>query len=181
MYSSSSSRHFYPTSISTRTCHIPELQDNLQIFGFKIPDKLTGPQKVALLKVLYKNKDAFSLGDELGYTNAVRHHIDTGDHPPIQVPLRKYTLDELQAQWEMIQDMLAKNLIEPSNSPWSSPMLLVKKPPDANGKVAWRCVIDYRALNNVTVKDAFPLPNIQDMFDSLQGSHYFSTLAGLWL
>jgi hypothetical protein len=74
--------------------------------------------------------------------------------------------------------MMKHKLIRPSNSPWTSPVVLVKK---KNGKL--RFCVDYRKLNNVTKKDAYPLPRIDEMLNTLAGSHWFSTLdlaSGYW-
>jgi len=69
-------------------------------------------------------------------------------------------------------------LIKPSNSPWSSPVVVVEK---KNGKL--RLCVDYRKLNNVTKKDSYPLPRIDDMLETLSGSQWFSSLdlaSGFW-
>ena len=70
-----------------------------------------------------------------------------------------------------IQKMWDNNTIQPSNSEWASPSVLVRK---KDGSVCW--CIDFRALNKVTNKDAFPLPLIKDCLDSLSGVRYMSTL-----
>ncbi len=79
---------------------------------------------------------------------------------------------------EQVSEMLEKEVIQPSNSPWASPIVLVRKKDGT-----WRFCIDFRKLNEVTIKDAFPLPQIADLVDSLSGHKYFSTLdlaSGYW-
>ena len=78
----------------------------------------------------------------------------------------------------MLHDMLDKGVIQPSDSPWSSPIVLAKK---KDGSV--RFCIDFRKVNSVTRKDAYPLPRIDDTLDTLAGSKLFSTLdlkTGYW-
>ena len=79
---------------------------------------------------------------------------------------------------EEIRRMLENNLITESTSPWASPVVLVSK---KNGKK--RFCVDYRKLNAITKKNAYPLPQIDEMLDSLAGATYFSTLdlmSGYW-
>ncbi|CAG2247528.1 unnamed protein product [Mytilus edulis] len=85
-----------------------------------------------------------------------------------------------------IQKMLDEDIIQPSNSPWSSPILLVAKktdPSDPSGKLAWRFCLDYRSINSVTKKDAYPLPRIDTSLDTLGGNNWFTTVdltSGYW-
>ena len=77
-----------------------------------------------------------------------------------------------------LHSMLNSEVIQPSSSEWSSPPVLVRK---KDGGVRW--CIDYRALNNVTKKDVFPLPLIEECIDTLSGTEFFSTLdmaSGYW-
>ncbi|WVZ76480.1 hypothetical protein U9M48_024456 [Paspalum notatum var. saurae] len=71
-----------------------------------------------------------------------------------------------------IDELLAKGYIRPSSSPWAFPVLLVEKK-DTDVK---RMCVDYRALNKVTIKNKYPLPRIDDLFDQLQGACVFSKI-----
>ena len=77
-------------------------------------------------------------------------------------------LKELKAQ---LKDLLDKSFIRPSISPWGAPFLFVKKKDES-----LRMCIDYRQLNKVTIKNKYPLPWIEDLFDQLQGASYFSKI-----
>ena len=72
--------------------------------------------------------------------------------------------------------MLDQGIIRPSISPWSSPVWVVPKKLDASGKEKWRVVVDYRKLNELTIDDKYPLPNISDLLDQLGKCQYFTTL-----
>ncbi|GKF19212.1 hypothetical protein Tco_0067850, partial [Tanacetum coccineum] len=74
-------------------------------------------------------------------------------------------LEELSGQLKELQD---KGFIRPSSSPWGSPILFVRKKDGS-----FRMCIDYRELNKLTVKNRYPLPRIDDLFDQLQGSQFF--------
>ena len=77
-------------------------------------------------------------------------------------------LKELKVQ---LKDLTDKGFIQPSISPWGAPVLFVKK---KDGTL--RMCIDYRQLNKVTIKNKYPLPRIDDLFDQLQGSSFFSKI-----
>ena len=72
--------------------------------------------------------------------------------------------------------MLADGIIQHSISPWTSPIWIVPKKPDSNGAKQWRIVVDYRKLNEKTIDDKYPIPNIEEILDKLGRSMYFTTL-----
>ncbi|KAK9739394.1 hypothetical protein QE152_g9010 [Popillia japonica] len=72
--------------------------------------------------------------------------------------------------------MLEQNIIQESASPWSAPVAIVPKKMDASGIRKFRMVIDYRKLNEKTIDDKFPIPNINDILDKLGRANYFTTL-----
>jgi hypothetical protein len=133
---------------------------------------LNDGQKASLSSLLCMYKDIFARDDmDLGRTDKVMHTIDTGDAKPIRQRPRRVPMHLQKEAKEQVEKLLQNGLIEPSTSPWASPVVLVKKKDGS-----WRHCIDYRALNNVTKKDAYSLPNISQTFDSLQGAKWFSTL-----
>ncbi len=102
----------------------------------------------------------------------VEHVIRTepGAVPPYKRPYR-LSQSELAEVERQIKELLEKKLIEPANSPYGAPVLFVAK---KDGTL--RMCIDYRALNKITVKDRYPLPRIDDLFDKLRGACVFSSL-----
>jgi len=72
---------------------------------------------------------------------------------------------------EEVQEMLRANVIEPSTSPWSSPIVIVRK---KDGRL--RFCIDFRRVNDVTERDVYPLPQINATLDKLRGARYLTTL-----
>jgi hypothetical protein len=111
----------------------------------------------------------------IGCTSAVKHKIDTGDGQPIRKTPYRIPHALKPVVEEHIKDMPNKGIIEPSMSPWSSSIVLVKKK-TIYGSAKYRFCIDYRSLNAVTKPDAYPIPNIVDMLDSLGTSKIFSVL-----
>jgi hypothetical protein len=86
-------------------------------------------------------------------------------------PIYRLSPVEYSELEKQIRDLLDKGFIEPSSSPWGAPILFIAK---KDGTL--RMCIDYRALNKVTLKDRYPLPRIDDLFDQLKGAEYFSSI-----
>ena len=101
----------------------------------------------------------------------MNHQIDTNGAQPIRQQARRVPLPHREKVHELLQDMLQKGVISPSKSPWASPIVLVKKKDGTT-----RFYVDYRKVNEVAQKDAYPIPRINDMLDALAGSALFTTL-----
>ncbi|KAG5885095.1 hypothetical protein JTB14_003969 [Gonioctena quinquepunctata] len=136
-------------------------------------------QQPKLRDLVKKYQDIFDTGQgKGGRTNVVQHKIDTGGARPIRQSARRLPLAKKEEADKIVSDMGKEGVIEPSDSPWSSPVVLVKKKDGST-----RFCVDYRQLNNVTKKDSYPLPRIDDTLDTLAGSTIFSTLdlkSGYW-
>ena len=116
--------------------------------------------------------------DQLVKTDVLQHRIYTGDVPPICQQFRRMCPQKKQKLRALLAEMLSKEIIHPSSSPWSLPVVLVKKKYGTS-----HFCVDYRKVNLVTQKDAYPLPRINDVLDTLAGSKLFSTLdliSGYW-
>ncbi len=101
---------------------------------------------------LLEYADLFSSNPEdLGKTNVVKHRIVTGNAPPIRQPPRRLPVEKKKDASKAVETLQHQGLIEPSDSPWASPIVLVKKKSGA-----WRFCVDYRKLNHVTQKDDKP-------------------------
>lgn len=125
--------------------------------------------------------DLFLLpGDPLPCTNKVVHSIPTEDDRPINTKQYRYPPTHKKFIEEQIAKYLADGVIKTSDSPSNSPLWIVPKRPDSQGRPRYRMVIDFRDLNTKTVGDAYPLPNITDILDQLGNAAYFSIFDLAW-
>ncbi|CAB4013729.1 Transposon Ty3-G Gag-Pol poly [Paramuricea clavata] len=163
-----------PTFINSK-CDTPSAEDKIK---FEL-EHLSGEERERMENLLNKHQDVFAENSsELGVTTLAEHKIETGDAVPVKQLPRRLPNSLRTFVEDQVEEMLENNIIKPSNSPWSSPIVLVRKKDGT-----WRFCIDFRKLNDVTVKDAFPLPQVAYLMDNLAGHQYFSTLdlaSGYW-
>ncbi|KAL7863381.1 hypothetical protein SRHO_G00123650 [Serrasalmus rhombeus] len=138
------------------------------------------PSEIPQLETLLKDfADVFSSHPyDYGRTDLTHHAINTGDAKPIKLrPYRASPATQVLLQQE-VDKLLEHGIIEESHSPWSAPVVLVRKKDGTH-----RFCVDYRRLNAVTIKDSHPLPRVDDTLDRLAGACVFSTIdltAGYW-
>lgn len=137
----------------------------------KVHGSIEASDRQKLYELLVEYADVLSMEEnDLGHSHVFQHFIDTGDARPVRQPLRRHPPAHLDAIQQHVSDMLRQGVIEPAQSPWASNIVLAKK---KDGTL--RCCIDYRQLNSVTKKDAYPLPRIDMCLDAMSGATWFST------
>lgn len=140
---------------------------------------LSENQKKQFENFLIKNQNVFSKNStDIGLCKLIKHKIDVRDSRPIKQAPRRIPVHYRSKVYEMLEDMKKQKVIEPSCGPWASPIVLI---PKSDGSL--RFCIDYRKLNEVTKKDSIPLPLIEDIFDAVAGSSWFSVIdlkSGYW-
>lgn len=140
-------------------------------------DHLNSEEKKALMQLCSKYTDIFyDDSQKLTFTSDIKHYIRTTDDKPIFVKSYRYPFALKKEVKEQIESMLSQNIIRTSYSPWSAPVWVVPKKTNRNESQKWRLVLDYRKLNEKTISDRYPIPNINDILDQLGKSIYFSTL-----
>ena len=144
-------KNFVATTVKSRQETLLHLQDLLQEYKDVFPDDL--PRG-------------------LPPERPVDHGIDViPGTKPISKPPYRLSHSEAAEVERQLADYLSKGFIRPSSSPWASPILLVKK---KDGSM--RLCIDYRGLNSVTIKNKYPLPRVDELFDQLKGARYFTKI-----
>ncbi|CAF1196229.1 unnamed protein product [Rotaria sordida] len=126
-------------------------------------------QREQILKILWKYGKLFDIRRPSKTDIVLKNAVNTGTHRPIHTPpYRKSNKDQEILRIET-EKLLKNGIIEHSTSPWSSPVVLVKKKDGTT-----RFCVDYRRLNQITTKDAFSLPRIDDIYDQLTKATYFT-------
>jgi hypothetical protein len=163
-------RHVQSSTLETQG--VSTLPSHLQPIFQHLHCSLTSEQFERAQSLLVQFQDVFSRHDtDLGRTFLVEHTINTGTAQPIKQPPRRVPLAFQGEDRMAIEKLYQQGSIRPSRSPWASPIVFVRKKDNSV-----RPCIDYRRLNDVTVKDAFPLPRTQDCIDSVAGAAWFSTM-----
>eukprot|EP00731_Ephydatia_muelleri_P003644 Em0001g3644a len=156
-----------------------ECQNILWDLVSKVGSHISESEREQLYSLLVEFADVFSFSSkDLGRTKELKHHIFTSDAQPVHLSPRRIPQARREELRGLLRDMLESDVIQQSDSPWSSPIVLAKKHDGTT-----RFCVDYRKVNKVTRKDAYPLPRVDDTLDTLVGSKFFTTLdlaSGYW-
>ena len=138
----------------------------------------TGRQ--SLRELLHQYEHVFPAPGEpvTGRSKSVQNEIETKEGRPVRCGPRRLAPAGLRKEQECVKDMLTGGQIEPSDTPWASPVVLVTKKYGST-----RFCVDYRRLISLTVKDTYPLPRIDDSLRLLGNQQWFSTMdlaSGYW-
>ena len=169
-----------PTNIEQESCNAMNTDepvcDSFELFDLSHLEPREAEEVKALLSEF---RDIMSTGPlDLGSTTVIQHDIETTSEQPIRQAPRRLPMHQGKEVRDHIHKLLEEGLISPSNSPWAAPIVVVRKP---DGSI--RLCVDYRQLNSKTVKDAYPIPRIEESIDNMSKAKYFMTLdlaAGYW-
>jgi hypothetical protein len=147
-----------------------------EVWVFVMLEEVKGEEDVAgnetLTGILEEFANVFAVPTQLPPTRPYDHHIPLlpGSIPVNSRPYRysPHHKTEIERQ---VSELLAAGLIAPSVSPFASPMLLVQKKDGS-----WRFCVDYRKLNDMTIKNRFPMPLVEEILDELAGTKFFTSL-----
>ena len=151
---------------------LPELSSSSEFPECDIGDHLSADQREKVSQLIKSHMPVMSLTeDDIGRAGLVQHQIHLYDETPIRQRPRRFSPPLTQELERQCSELLSHNIIAHSSSPWSSPIVPIKK---KDGSI--RMCIDYRKLNAVTKPDRFPLPNLTESVFSLYGNKFFSSL-----
>ena len=149
-------------------CYSPELRHQIERLTEHI-EPINHQKQVQ--HILWKYGKLFDIRHPSKINITLENALDTEHHRPIYTPPYRRSLKDHQTLSAETAKLLDRQHIELSTSPWNSPVVLVRKKDGST-----RFCVDYRKLNDITVKDSFPLPRIDDIFDQLSQSLYFTKL-----
>lgn len=137
---------------------------------------LSNAEKEQLSGLLESFSDLFD--GHLGRTSLIEHSIDTGNAKPVHLPPYRTSPAKKRLIEDQIGKMLNDGIIEPATGPWAAPVVIVQKPCGEP-----RFCVDYRGLNQLTVKDSYPLPRVDESLDFLSRGKFLTTIdlaRGYW-
>lgn len=138
---------------------------------------LSTSEQQKLKEVLERNQDVFHEPDKtLTCTTKVECVINTTDEIPVHQRVYPYPAAYTEEVNKQMNKLLQDGIIRPSRSAWTSPVWIVPKKSDASGEKKFRMVVDYRKINEKTVADRYPMPEINYVLDQLKGQKFFTTL-----
>lgn len=161
----------YLGSVTLSDHQIAEVKGNSHDIFIHSYDNLTDSQKLIADNVISQFKSISTEVKGLGRTHLIAHRIDTGDAQPIRQRYYRMSPEKQKILVEQVDEMLSLDVVEPCESAWSSPVLIVNK---KNGQP--RFCLDSRKLNAVTKKDAYNLPYISEILDNLRDAKYLSSI-----
>ena len=144
----------------------------------KIGEKrdLTYDQRRILEELIRKNKKV--VNPKPGVCRVAGARIETAEAKPINLPLRRTSPAQRIEIEKQIAELLEAGMIKPSTSPWAAGIVMAPKPDGS-----WRFCVDYRMLNQVTVRDSYPLPRVDEYLHAMEGNTWFSVMdlnSGFW-
>jgi len=160
---------------------IPELTtpvDYDPVEHVKIGEKreLTTEQRRILEELIRKNKQV--VNPNPGLCRVAGARIETAEAKPINLPLRRTSPAQRIEIEKQVKELLDLGMIKPSTSPWAAGIVMAPKPDGS-----WRFCVDYRMLNQVTVRDSYPLPRVDEYLHAMEGNTWFSVMdlnSGFW-
>ena len=147
-------------------------QHKADLSALQLNENLLPGDRAQLEALIHEYADVFAWTDgDLGYTDLVRHKIVVTDETPVAQAYRRIPPSALSEVRDHLDNLLHRGIIRPSSSPYAAPIVVVRK---KSGEIRLCC--DYRRLNDVTRRDSYPLPRIEECLDALGGAKFFTTL-----
>ena len=141
---------------------------------WNIDPRLSNDEQRALSELLERYSDVFALNPKApSGTPTAEHAIETGSEQPVKARGIRMSPKAEKEVFNQLDQMLENGIVRPSCSPWAARVVLVEKKDKS-----LRFAVDYRGLNDITRKDAYPIPDVRDMLDKLHGSAFDSRLDG---
>ena len=152
---------------------VEQIVESLHIESVDAADLASKKADVVLL--LTAMRQGYFSDHRLGRSSVGEFHVDTptvdsGERAPANIPSRPLNPEQLAAARKEFDKMVEQGVLVPSSSPWGAPIVMVRKP-----KGGWRLCLDYRAGNDLSVKQHYPLPRVSDCIDRIGDARYFAS------